>query len=111
MTEDRIQAWIDEQPVVNVSITGRAHRACAGENQTVGALRLRIVRHEGRIAKIEYRLLKLAVECPAAPILPLQVVVRFLRIRQRPVAGSYSSFLPARWATSPSSICSIIDPE
>ena len=62
----------------------------------------RPMRLTGALRKIEYRLLKVAVECPVRPVRALQIIVRFganwLRGRSR---RSYSSLLPARCATRP----------
>ena len=113
VTDDRIMAWIDEQPIVDVDITGRAIGLRHGEIKLSAPLRVRFLRDYGRVCESRVSRAARPTRSGSSPTgrrasdsrsLPCELVTR-------PVAGSYSSFLPARCATRPSSICSIIVPE
>lgn len=58
VTEDRIQAWIDEQRIVNVSVTGRSIGLRMGEIKLSAPFGLASYATTGALRKIEYRLLK-----------------------------------------------------
>ena len=51
VTEDRIRAWIDDQPVVNVEIRGRTLGLAARRDQTLRSVRVCIVCDERRGAE------------------------------------------------------------
>jgi hypothetical protein len=58
VTDDRIQAWIDEQSIVDVGITGRSIGLRMGEIKFSAPFGLASYATTGALRKIEYRLLK-----------------------------------------------------
>ncbi len=60
VTADRIRVWIDEKPVINVAIAGRAISLRHGEIKLSAPFGFASYATEGALRKIEYRLLKLA---------------------------------------------------
>jgi hypothetical protein len=58
VTADRIRAWIDDQPVVNVNIAGRAISLRPGEIKLSAPFGFASYNTTGAIRKLEYRLLK-----------------------------------------------------
>jgi hypothetical protein len=57
VTPDRIRAWIDDQPVINVGIAGRSISLRRGEIRLSAPLGFASYLTTGRLRKIEYRLL------------------------------------------------------
>ena len=57
VTPDRIRAWIDDQPVVNVNIAGRAISLRPGEIRLSAPLGFASYNTTGALRKIEYRTL------------------------------------------------------
>jgi hypothetical protein len=57
VTEDRIQAWIDDRPIVNVNIAGRRIGLRIGEIKLSAPLGFASYNTTGALRKIEYRLL------------------------------------------------------
>jgi hypothetical protein len=55
VTDDRIQAWIDEQQVVNVNIKGRALSLRHGDIKLSAPFGFASYATEGRLRKIEYQ--------------------------------------------------------
>jgi hypothetical protein len=55
VTEDRIMAWIDDQPIVNVNIKGRAISMRRGEIKLSAPFGFASYATEGRLRKVEYR--------------------------------------------------------
>jgi len=62
VTDDRITAWIDGQPIIDVSITGRSIGLRYGEIELSAPFGFASYATTGGLRKIEYRLLR-----PAAP--------------------------------------------
>ncbi len=60
VTEDRIRAWIDDQPVVNVEIRGRTVGLRHGEIKLSAPFGFASYATKGAVRKIEYRSLKQA---------------------------------------------------
>jgi len=58
VTEDRIQAWIDEQSIINVAIEGRSVGLRYGEIKLSAPLGFASYGTTGGLRKLEYRLLK-----------------------------------------------------
>jgi len=58
VTAERIQAWIDDQRVINVNIAGRSIGLRFGEMKLSAPLGLVSYNTEGSVRNIEYRLLK-----------------------------------------------------
>jgi hypothetical protein len=58
VTSDRIRAWIDDQPVINVSIAGRAISLRHGEIKLSAPFGFASYGTTGALRRIEYRLLK-----------------------------------------------------
>jgi hypothetical protein len=58
VTEDRIMAWIDEKPIVDVVITGRSISLYYGETKLSAPLGFASYVTAGGVRKIEYRLLR-----------------------------------------------------
>ena len=58
VTLDRIQAWIDEQPIVNVQIAGRSVGLRYGEIKLSAPFGFASYATTGGLRKLEYRLLK-----------------------------------------------------
>ena len=58
VTGDRIRVWIDEKPVINVAIAGRAIGLRHGEIKLSAPFGFASYGTEGALRKIEYRLLK-----------------------------------------------------
>jgi hypothetical protein len=56
VTEDRIQAWIDDQPVVNVEIRGRTVSLRPGDIKLSAPFGFASYNSTGALRKIEYRL-------------------------------------------------------
>jgi hypothetical protein len=119
VTDARIRAWIDDRPIIDVEIAGRKVGLRYGDIKLSAPFGFASYNTTGALRKIEYRPLK-PVE-RACFLYPFSVHPdRYGRFNQslasamfvmRPLTGSYSIRLPARCATSPSSICSIIVPE
>jgi hypothetical protein len=59
VAEDRIQAWIDDKPVVNVAIAGRAVSLRFADMKLSAPLGFASYLTKGAVRKIEYRLLPL----------------------------------------------------
>lgn len=57
VTDDRITAWIDEQPVINVAIAGRSIALRPGPTKLMLPFGFASYNTEGRLRKIEYRVL------------------------------------------------------
>lgn len=62
VTDDRIQAWIDDRPVVDVSIRGRAITLRRGEMKLSAPLGFASYATTGAVRGIEYRLLTAPAE-------------------------------------------------
>ena len=58
VTDDRIMAWIDDKPVVDVNIEGRTLSLYYGETKLSAPLGFASYRTTGGVRKIEYRLLR-----------------------------------------------------
>ena len=58
VTDDRIMAWIDDKPVVDVNIDGRELSLYYGETKLSAPLGFASYRTTGGLRKIEYRLLR-----------------------------------------------------
>jgi hypothetical protein len=58
VTDDRIQAWIDDRPIVSVNIRGRKIGLRYGEMKLSAPLGLASYNTTGAVRKIEYRLLR-----------------------------------------------------
>ncbi|MCX6594321.1 MAG: DUF1080 domain-containing protein [Acidobacteria bacterium] len=58
VTDDRLQAWIDEKPVIDVVITGRRIDLRPGEAKLTTPVGFMSYNSAGRIRKVEYRALK-----------------------------------------------------
>src|SRR5690242_19974784 len=58
VTDDRIQAWIDDQPIINVEIAGRSISLRRGEIQLSAPLGFASYNTAGDLRKIEYRELR-----------------------------------------------------
>lgn len=58
VTPDRISAWIDDQPIVNVSIAGRTVGLRFGDIKLSAPFGFASYNTTGAIRKVEYRLLK-----------------------------------------------------
>ena len=58
VTDDRIQAWIDDQPIVNVEIKGRAIGLRHGEIKLSAPFGFASYGTTGALRKIEYRSLR-----------------------------------------------------
>ena len=56
VTEDRIHAWIDDQPVVNVEIRGRTISLRSGDIKLSAPFGFASYNSTGALRKIEYRL-------------------------------------------------------
>lgn len=61
VTDDRLQAWIDDKPVIDVVIAGRRIDLRPGETKLTTPVGFMSYNTAGRIRKVEYRLLKPAV--------------------------------------------------
>ncbi len=61
VTDDRIQAWIDDQPVIQVEIGGRAIGLRFGEIKLSAPFGFASYGTTGALRKIEYRLLRLRI--------------------------------------------------
>jgi hypothetical protein len=57
VTPDRISAWIDDKPVVNVSIAGRGIGLRPGDIKLSAPFGFASYNSTGSVRKIEYRLL------------------------------------------------------
>jgi hypothetical protein len=57
VTDDRIKAWIDDRPIIDVVITGRSISLRHGEIKLSAPLGFASYNTEGGVRKIEYRLL------------------------------------------------------
>jgi hypothetical protein len=60
VTDDRIMAWIDDKPVVDVNIAGRELSLYYGETKLSAPLGFASYRTTGGLRKVEYRLLRAA---------------------------------------------------
>lgn len=58
VTDDRIMAWIDDKPVVDVNIEGRSLSLYFGETKLSAPLGFASYRTTGGLRRIEYRLLR-----------------------------------------------------
>jgi hypothetical protein len=58
VTDDRLQAWVDEKPVIDVVITGRRIDLRPGETKLTTPVGFMSYNTAGRIRKVDYRLLK-----------------------------------------------------
>jgi hypothetical protein len=58
VTDDRITAWIDDKPIINVVITGRSIGLRYGEIKLSAPFGFASYETEGGLRKIEYRLLR-----------------------------------------------------
>ena len=58
VTDDTIKAWIDDQPVVNVNISGRKISLRHGEIKLSAPLGFASYNTAGRLRKIDYRALR-----------------------------------------------------
>lgn len=58
VTDDRIMAWIDDKPVVDVNVEGRELSLYYGETKLSASLGFASYRTTGGLHKIEYRLLR-----------------------------------------------------
>lgn len=58
VTDDRISAWIDEKPIVNVVITGRAIGLRQGDIKLSTPLGIASYNTKGAVRKLEYRSIK-----------------------------------------------------
>jgi hypothetical protein len=58
VTDDRIMAWIDDKPVVDVNVEGRSLSLYYGETKLSAPLGFASYRTTGGLRKIEYRLLR-----------------------------------------------------
>ena len=90
VTDDRIMAWIDEKPVINVAIAGRSIGLRHGEIKLSAPFGFASYGTDGALRKIEYRLLKAPAGAARLEQLirsasnwagtPLQIIVRFGRV-------------------------------
>jgi hypothetical protein len=58
VTDDRIRAWIDDQPIINVAITGRSVDLRPGEIELSTPFGFASYATSGGLRRIEYRLLR-----------------------------------------------------